>query len=87
MPPGEALYPLIALISVGTFTLIGMRMWLNARIERLRGGSREEVERLSEAVERLYHATQLMREELGELQERMDFAERLLTRGDAREKN
>jgi len=71
--------PLVALLGVGTFGLLGMRMWLNAKARRP-PLSADEVERLGEALEGLHDEIRLMREDLGELHERVDFAERLLAR-------
>ncbi len=73
----EAIASVIALISVGSFVLIGMRMRLNAKVRLQKP---PEAEKLQEAVETLYDQTQLLREGLSELNERMDFHERLLTR-------
>lgn len=80
MPPDLA--PLLALLGVGTFTLLGMRMWLRHRIERQRMAGSEDVDRMVDAIDRLHEQIQAMREEMGELQERVDFAERLLARGE-----
>ncbi|UCG86354.1 MAG: hypothetical protein JSW71_21030 [Gemmatimonadota bacterium] len=81
----ESIAPLIALFGLGTFTLIGMKMWLKARTDRLSSPDRGEVERLSDAVENLRDQVQLLREDFGELHERVDFAERLLARARAHE--
>lgn len=72
--------PLIAFLSTGTFILIGMRMWLNARLKGGQPTPTEELERLTEAVARLREENRSVREELAELHERVDFAERLLAR-------
>ena len=77
----DAVGPVIALFGMGTFVLIGMRMALNAKARRQSGVGREEIERLADAVESLTEQTHMMREEVAELQERMDFAERLLSQG------
>lgn len=80
MPPDIA--PLMALLGVGTFTLLGMRMWLKHKIERQRLAGSEDVDRMVDAIDRLHDQIQTMRDEMGELQERVDFAERLLARGE-----
>jgi hypothetical protein len=41
----------------------------------------EQVERLTEAVQALHEDVRVMRDEMLELHERMDFAERMLTSG------
>jgi len=76
----ESIAPLVALFGLGTFTLIGMRMWLKAKSDRLSSPGRKETEQLIDAVESLQDQVQLLREEYGELHERVDFAERLLAR-------
>lgn len=81
MPPDLA--PLLALVGMGTFALLGMRMWLRHKIERSRLSGADDVDRLVEAIDGLHEQTRLMREDLTELQERVEFAERLLTRGNA----
>ncbi len=91
MPPHlvEAIAPLIALMSIGTMVLIGMKMRLTARLHsssnQNRGQKdREEVERLGEAVDNLHDQLRSMQDEFSELHERVDFAERLLSRGEIR---
>jgi hypothetical protein len=83
---------LLAVILITTVTvtlcgsiLIGTRMWLRAKTERMSLGGRGDIERLTAAVESLHEQTQFLQEEIGELHERVDFAERLLTKGDQAE--
>jgi hypothetical protein len=84
MPP-EIVDPLIALaalLGVGTLALIGLRMFLGYKARRLELSSgRGDAARADELVEELRNEVQALRGDLGELHERMDFAERLLTRG------
>ncbi len=68
MPPHlmEFVAPLIAITSVGTMILIGMKMRLNARLHASSNQNRdekdsEEVERLGEAVDNLHDQLRLMR--------------------------
>ena len=75
--------PLIGFLAFGGFVLIGLKMWLSYRTARLGHGGSEQMDRLTEAVERLREQVQLNREETAELHERLDFAERLLVRGKA----
>ncbi len=77
----EAIGPLIAVISIGTMTLIGMKMRLNAKAKLQQGSKGEEVDRLTDAVEGLAEEVRMLRDEYGELHERVDFAERILARG------
>jgi hypothetical protein len=76
----DTIAPLIALLGVGTFGLIGMRMWLNSKGNKLAQGGHNDVERLGEALDGLHDQVRLLREDLGELHERVDYAERLLAR-------
>ncbi len=84
----ELLNPLLAVItalSLGGMALLGIRMWVGrtaksdpdelaeAISRRLRSDIKEEVDRALEARDA----------EIEELQERVDFAERMLTRGRA----
>jgi hypothetical protein len=80
MPPDLA--PLLAVLSMGVFVLVGMKIWLKHKIDRQRLEGSEEVDRLAEVIDSLHDQIQLVREDLGDLQERVDFAERLLTRGE-----
>jgi hypothetical protein len=77
----DAIGPLIALFAFGTFSLIGLRMYLNYRARRLELADSAPSPHLSEAVDELRQEVQALRGEVGDLQERVDFAERLLTRG------
>ncbi len=86
------MYTLLAVILITTVTaticgsiLIGTRMWLRAKTERMSLPGRVDIERLTEAIESLHEQTQFLQEEIGELHERVDFAERLLTKGEKEE--
>jgi hypothetical protein len=79
----EEVFVLIAFFGFGTFTLMAMRMWLNARIQTRQKLPAEEFERLADTVDRLHEEVRLVRDELVELHERVDFTERMLVRGDA----
>jgi hypothetical protein len=70
---------LAALVSVGVFTVFGMKMWLKHRDTRKSQIDRDDFERLAEAVESLHDQTAIMREESQELHERLGFAERVLS--------
>ena len=80
----ESIAPLIALLGLGTFTLIGMKIWLKAKTDRMAPPDAKETEQLMEAVDNLHEQVQLLREDLGELHERVDFTERLLSRAGVR---
>ncbi len=74
----EYVAPLVALFGIGTFVLIGMQLRYKAKSSMR---NPEDVAKLSDAVDGLYEQTRLLRDEVTELQERMDFHERLLTQG------
>ena len=70
--------------AMGTI-LLGLRMWLKSKADRLGAGAREELETLKDAVAQLRTDLDQAYGELSanqqELHERIDFAERLLSRG------
>jgi len=89
MPPEliEAVAPFLAIMGVGKMILIGMKMRLTARIHESSNRNRvekdsEDVERLTDTVDALHEQVRLMRDEFADLHERVDFAERLLSRGE-----
>ena len=77
----ETIGRLGGLIIIGGMGLIGVQIWVRHKRERLHHGPPQDVERLTEAVAELHDHVQSLREELGEVHERLDFAERLLTSG------
>ncbi|UCD25741.1 MAG: hypothetical protein JSW51_07465 [Gemmatimonadota bacterium] len=76
----EAIGPLFGITAVGILVLIGMRMRYKYKIDSMQRPSSEQANRLTEAVDGLYEQAQALREEVNELQERLDFHERLLTK-------
>ena len=83
MPPQiiEVIGPVMVLTTLGTIFLIGMKMRLSAKVQLQQGSKSEDVERLADAVDGLHEEVRMLREEYTELQERMDFAERMLSTG------
>ena len=83
MPPDviEGIMAITAMLSLGGFTLIGLRMFLRYREARLRIGQGGDTEQLTQALEGLQEQIFSLRGEVTDLHERIDFAERLLTRG------
>lgn len=84
MPPEFWLISLLrlaALVSVGAFTVLGMKAWYKHRENRSNQIGAEDFERLTEAVESSHEQTAILREEFQELHERLDFAERVLSQG------
>lgn len=80
----DAFAALVAFLGFGGFCLIGLRMLLNFKVKRLhaQGGgvpTRELEDGLAELRDQVY----LLRGELSDLQERVDFTERVLARGQA----
>jgi hypothetical protein len=83
MPP-EVLEPIAAItsiVAIGSLVLVGMKMRYTY-LQRTRVGSiaPEEVERLGNEVDALRHELQHVREEVLELNDRVEFTERLLER-------
>lgn len=79
--PMEAVEGLMALLSmgmIGGFVLAAIRMRLKHK-ENLARGADPEIERLADAVDALTDQVRLLTEDTAELQERLDFTERLLT--------
>ncbi len=77
----EIIGPVFALTAMGTFILIGIRMRFNHKYRMLNRENPEQVEHLTDAVQHLHEDVRLLRDEMVELHERMDFAERMLTSG------
>ncbi len=81
MDPGiiGVFIPIIALS--GGAILIGMKMrYSHLEDTRVRGGAQQDVEQLADGVDNLRAEVELLRNEFHELNERMDFTERLLER-------
>ena len=77
----DGIMAVTAMLGLGTFVLIGMKMRFDHKakmLEQPKGA--EELERLTDAMDSIYEQARALREDLGELQERLDFHERLLTR-------
>ena len=83
--PLEVLGIVIPILSVtGIFVLIGLKGWANHQL-RMRETPGGDNERLTEAVQQLHDEVGSMREDVAELQERVDFTERVLS--EARSRN
>ncbi len=80
----EALAALTGMTSLGILVLVGIKMRFNHKL-RMRETPTGENERLTEAVEQLQDEVRLMREEFTDLHERVDFTERILSEGRARD--
>lgn len=77
----EILGPVVALFGIGSFVLIAMKLRYNHLRETKHPPGREELDRLTQAVELLHDEMRVMRDEIMDLGERVDFAERVLARG------
>ena len=75
----EALLTLIGLVTFGAFGLTAYKWRLQAK--GILGGGRS-TERLAESVTELREQMAAMREDIVELHERVDFAERVISHGD-----
>ena len=77
----EEVAVLLAMLLLGGFTLTGLRMWLNYRTERLKAQAHApDADRVLDAVDGLRDELTVLRQDILELSERVDFAERLLAR-------
>ena len=73
----EAIGAITALSLIGTFALVGMKMRMTHK-ENLAKGGGEDMDRLVEAVDVLSEQVEQLTAENAEIQERLDFTERLL---------
>lgn len=85
MPPEawEAIAAFGGLTSIGIVVLVGMKMRWSHKMQLLRSKGGDGLERLEESVEALGDEVRALREENAELNERVDFTERLLSQGRA----
>ncbi len=74
--------PILAV--VGFFGLMGLKTWSNHKL-KMRETPGGDNERLTKAVQQLHDEIGSMREDVAELQERVDFTERMLS--DVRSRN
>ena len=77
----EPIMAVVGMLSIGSLVLIGMKMRYQHKAKMLeppKGG--EEMERLADAMDSIYEQSRALREDFSELQDRLDFHERLLTR-------
>ncbi len=81
----EVIAPVMVLTTIGTIFLIGMKMRFNHKFRMRERPGGEDTERLTEAVEQLHDEMRLMREEFADLDERVDFTERMLSQGKSRD--
>jgi hypothetical protein len=82
----DAIFAMTALVGSGVFILLGLRMFLSYRIKRFettKGGRSPETD---EALAELRDQVHLLRGDIVDLQERLDFTERVLTRGQGSER-
>jgi hypothetical protein len=83
----DAVFAMIALLMASGVGLISLRMFLNYRIKRFQAqGSGERPRALDEGLAELKEQMYLLRGDVADLQERMEFTERVLTRGQGGEK-
>ena len=81
----EALAAIIGMTSIGIIVLVGFKMRFNHKFRMRETPGGEVTERLTEAVEQLHDDIRLMREEFADLEERVDFTERMLSQGKSRD--
>ena len=79
----EAISAFASITSIGIIVLVSMKMRWNHKMQMLKSKGGEGLERLAELVDGLHDEVRALREENAELNERVDFAERLLSQGRA----
>ncbi len=80
----EVIGPVTAILGLGTMILIGVKLRYSHKEKmRLGEGGSGVTERLGEDVAVLRDEVRLLREDFAEMYERLEFAERLLTKGRA----
>ncbi len=78
----EPIVAVLAMLSIGSLVLVGMKMRYTHKAQMMAQPKKsEELERLADAMDAIYEQSRALREDIGELQERLDFHERLLTKG------
>jgi len=80
MSDQEIVAILVTFFGAGTFLLIGLKMFLTYRSNRLSNAGGDQVRQIAETVDDLRRDLADTRAELADVHERVDFAERLLTR-------
>ena len=74
----EALGAILMVGALGTFTLLGLKAWWSHKTQRLRIESGGDGGELIEAVHQVRDQFLLLRDDVSELHERLDFTERLV---------
>ena len=78
----EPIIAVVGMLSIGSLVLVGMKIRYTYKAQMLEQPKKsEELERLADAMDAIYEQSRALREDIGELQERLDFHERLLTKG------
>lgn len=78
----DAVFAMVALFLLSGVSLVGLRMLLNYRIKRIQAqGGAERPRELEEGLAELREQMYLLRGDVTDIQERLDFTERVLTRG------
>jgi hypothetical protein len=72
---------LIFMMLIGGFTLSGLKMFLNYRVKRFSQTGGGDTRQLEEAVAGLRDEMYGLRNDLTDLQERVEFTERVLAKG------
>lgn len=78
----QAVFALVAFLATGVFGLVAVRTFLDYRLKRLQAQSGAEAPRaLEDGLAELKDQMYQLRGEVADLQERLEFTERVLTRG------
>jgi hypothetical protein len=74
----EEIAILFLVVLMGTFTLTGLRMFLNYRVKRFSQSGGDDTQRLEESVASLRDEVYQLRNDITDLHERLEFTERVL---------
>ena len=77
----EIIIPFFAAMGLGTMVLIGMKLRYSHKARLAEQSDGGDVERLTAAVGDLFDEVQALREGVTDMGERLEFTERMLTKG------
>lgn len=83
MPPGfmDGIIAVVGMLGVGSLVLIGMKLRYAHLRDMKHAPSAEQLEQITTSIERLQDQVRVLHEGMVDLNERVDFTERVLTRG------
>lgn len=83
MPPGfiDGIIAVSGFLGFGTIVLIGMKLRYNHLRDTKHAPSKEQLEQMTASIELLQDQVRALHDGMVDLNERVDFTERVLTRG------